>query len=86
MGHSVMAFSPNLRAKRPGFSVDKTIRDALAEHFRREYPANATKTLSRDLGLSIDEARAVLEGRCSLNSLNQILKHKNGGWSVLLPP
>ena len=70
---------------RPGFSVDKSIRDVLADHFRRVYPTNGTKLLAKDFGLSLDEAKGVLAGRCSLNSLNQILKHKNGGWSVLLP-
>lgn len=69
--------------KRPGFSVDKSIRDVLADHFRRLYPANGTKLLAKDFGLSLDEAKGVLAGRCSLNSLNHIIKR--GGWSVLLP-
>lgn len=76
---------PNVRATGPRFPVDKTIRDALAEHFRREYPANATKLLARDFGLSIDEARGVLEGRSSLKTLDQIFKHPKGGWPLLLP-
>lgn len=70
---------------RPEFSVDKSVRDALADFFRRQYPANGTKLMARDFGLSLDEAKGVLAGRASLNTLNQILKSKNGGWPVLLP-
>lgn len=69
----------------PRFPVDKTIRDALADHCRRLYPANSVKLLAREYGLSLDEAKGVLAGRASLNSLSQIIKSKNGGWSVLLP-
>lgn len=70
---------------RPKLSVDKSIRDVLTDHFRRLYPANGTKLLAKEFGLSLDEAKGVLAGRASLNSLNQIIRSKNGGWSVLLP-
>ena len=47
----------------PRFPVDKTIRDALADHCRRLYPANSVKLLAREYGLSLDEAKGVLAGR-----------------------
>lgn len=80
-----LEISPNIRAKRPNKNLDNRIRAALAEHFRRKYPANGPKLMARDYGMSIDMARDLLEGSGSLNSLDRILTSTNGGWPEILP-
>ncbi|WP_395443599.1 hypothetical protein [Caulobacter sp. UC70_42] len=66
-------------------TVDKATRDALAEFVRTKWPIGAAKCAAREWDLSLDEAKGVLAGRTSIATLDRIWKHKNGGWSVLLP-
>lgn len=63
--------------------LDTAFRDALAEHFKAKYPT--AKHLAKALDLTVDEAKGVLARRTSLRTFEAILKHRNGGWSVLLP-
>lgn len=65
--------------------LDKATRDALALYVRGRWPFHTAKMASREWDLSLDEARGLVAARTSLSTMDRIWKHKNGGWSVLLP-
>ena len=67
------------------FGLDRATRDALATYFKLRWPSNTAKLAAREFDLSLDEARGVVACRTSIATLDRIWKHKNGGWSVLLP-
>lgn len=70
--------------KFPLLGIDRT-RDALAAYCAARWPVGRRKSVSREWGLSDEQARSVCEGSASQATLDRIWRHKNGGWDVLLP-
>ena len=60
-------------------------KDGLAAYARRRWPTHTVKSIEREWDLSTDEAKNLLQGRTSLRTIEKILSHKNGGWSLALP-
>lgn len=71
--------------KTPLFSDQLILRDALAGYSRARWPTNTTKAIAHEWGLTIDEAKGVMLGRASQTTIDKILRHRNGGWAVVLP-
>lgn len=70
--------------KFPMFQLDRT-RDGLAAYCATRWPVGRRKSVSKEWGLSSDEARSVCEGSPSQATLDKVWRHPRGGWSVLLP-
>lgn len=60
-------------------------KDGLAVYARRRWQTHTVKSIEREWDLSTDEAKNLLQGRTSLRTIEKILSHKNGGWSLALP-
>lgn len=73
------------REKLPLLPLDIPVRAALAAYAKARWPANTVKSAAREWDLSLDEARGIATGRGSLNAIEKIAKHRNGGWAVVLP-
>lgn len=69
----------------PLFGSELLMRDAMATYVRLRWPKSTAKEISREFGLTYDEARSVSLGQGSLNAIDKILRHPNGGWAVALP-
>lgn len=63
-------------------SLDKGLRDAVADHLRHRWPAGTAKFAARAYDLTLDRAREAVAGRASLTTLEAIIKR--GGWPVAL--
>lgn len=85
MSEVLVDFSHSKRARQHSLSLDKATRDALADLCRFRWPTGTAKLAAAEWGLSLDEARGVVAGRASQTTIDKIFKHKNGGWSVILP-
>jgi hypothetical protein len=83
MRSSVLEISPRDAAKIPRLPLDKGLKDAVADHLKHRWPYGTAKLAEKAYGLTPDRARDAVAGRCSLTTLEQILKR--GGWSVALP-
>jgi len=68
-----------------GFSTPDGFKDGLAAYARRRWQTHTVKSIEREWDLSTDEAKNLLQGRTSLRTIEKILSHKNGGWSLALP-
>ncbi len=51
----------------------------------RRWPTHTLKNIERCWDLTPDEAKRLLRGEASLRTIEKILSHKNGGWSLALP-
>lgn len=81
-----MTITSNDGVFRPILQLDRATRDALAVWAEQTYPAQGRrKAIARQFDLSLDEARALIEGKASAAVLDKIWKHPNGGWRVALP-
>jgi hypothetical protein len=61
--------------------LDKGTRDALADYCRDRWPHHTAKMAAREFGLSVDEARGVVDARTSFRTYDKI--KKAGGWPVI---
>lgn len=57
----------------------------LQAHVQQRWPTHTLKNIERCWDLSPDEAKRLLRGEASLRTIEKILSHKNGGWSLALP-
>lgn len=80
-----MEIRHNERAGQHTLGLDRATRDALATYANLRWPTGAAKHAAKEWGLTLDEGRGVVSGRTSQATLDRILKHPNGGWSVALP-
>lgn len=60
------------------------IENALAGYVRRRWRKMTVAFVRQEWGLSDGQARSVVYGTTSLRALNAIIKHKRGGWPLLL--
>lgn len=61
------------------------MKEALASFVRTRWPTHTQKTIEREWGLTIDEAKGLIKGQASVRTIEKVLGHKNGGWAVALP-
>lgn len=81
-----MTIYSNDGAGLPRLGLDRTVADGLAVWCEQTFPLQGRrKAVAQHFGLSLDEARTVLEARASRTVLDRIWKHPSGGWRVLLP-
>lgn len=57
----------------------------LQAYVQRRWPTHTLKNIERCWDLTPDEAKRLLRGEASLRTIEKILSHKNGGWSLALP-
>lgn len=69
-----------VRESQRNLGLEKGFRDAVADHLRHRWPAGTAKFAARSYDLTLDRAREAVAGRCSLTTLEQIVKR--GGWPV----
>lgn len=69
----------------PKLGLSQHTRDALANYTQLRWAHGRRKSIEREWGLTSDQARSVMEATASASTIDQIWKHKNGGWHVLLP-
>lgn len=70
----------------PRLGLDRTMADAMAVWCEQSFPVQGRrKAIAKHFDISLDAARTLIEGRPSRTLLDQIFKHKNGGWRVILP-
>ncbi|MFI8683207.1 hypothetical protein ACIGFJ_12670 [Brevundimonas diminuta] len=81
MTDTMMDFSPF----DGGFSPLGGMKEALASFVRNRWPVHTQKTIEREWGLTIDEAKGLIKGQASVRTIEKVLAHKNGGWAVALP-
>jgi hypothetical protein len=67
----------------PLFGDELVLRDALSSYTRLRWPTNTAKSAAKEWDLSLDEARGVVAGRTSQQTIDKIFKA--GGWGVVLP-
>jgi hypothetical protein len=70
---------------RPMMPLDVELDTAFALYCEKRWPVGRRKAVEREWGLSVDEARAVVEAKASKRIISKILKHPRGGWAVVLP-
>lgn len=58
--------------------LDKASRDALADVCRQRWPSGTAKLAAREWGLTVDEARGVVAGRCSFTTYDKVVKRPGG--------
>ena len=71
--------------RRPLLPLTRATRDALARYVAISAPRGRRSWAEREWDLTPDQARAVVEATASAATIDQIWKHPNGGWAVLLP-
>lgn len=81
MTEMAVTISPKRRETQRICALDKCTRTALADYFRRMWPANTAKMAAREFNLTLDQARSVVAGKASFGTYDQI--KKAGGWSVI---
>jgi len=70
----------------PRLGLDRTVADAMAVWCEQTFPVQGRrKAIANHFDISLDSARTLIEARPSRTLLDQIFKHKNGGWRVILP-
>lgn len=70
----------------PRLGLDRTVADAMAVWCEQTFPVQGRrKAIASHFDISLDAARTLIEGRPSRTLLDQIFKHRNGGWRVILP-
>lgn len=60
-------------------------KSGLRAYVKRQWPTHTLKNIERCWDLTPDEARRLNKGEASLRTVEKILSHKNGGWSLALP-
>ena len=81
MTETVVAIRPIKRVFQPKLALDISTRDAVADYLRHRWPTHTVKSAARAYDLSLDEARAASEGRCSFNTYDKI--KKTDRWSFV---
>lgn len=81
MSERAMAFRENIRAKR---EKDFGLENALAAHVRRRWPDKPIVHVQHEWGLTESEAAKVVYAHASKNTLNKLLHHKRGGFSLFI--
>lgn len=70
----------------PRLGLDRTMADAMAVWCEQTFPVQGRrKAVANHFDISLDAARTLIEARPSRTLLDQIFKHRNGGWRVILP-
>jgi len=70
----------------PRLGLDRTVADAMAVWCEQTFPPQGRrKAIANHFDISLDAARTLIEARPSRTLLDQIFKHPNGGWRVILP-
>lgn len=64
----------------PAFGLE----NALARIVRRRWPVATIDNVAAEWGLTEGRARGVVYAQGSLKTINSILRHKRGGWSIAL--
>lgn len=75
-----MTISKDYRA----FSKDYGLENALAKHVRNRWPEKTIAYVAHEWDLGEAEAGRVVYGTASKNTLNRILHHKRGGFSLFV--
>lgn len=78
---TVMNFREEIRAKRKS---DFGLENALAGYVRRRWPDKPIVHVQHEWGLSESEAAKVVYAGASKNTLNKLLHHKRGGFSLFV--
>jgi hypothetical protein len=60
-------------------------KSGLRAYVQGRWPTHTLKNIERCWDLTPDEAKRLLRGEASLRTVEKILSHKNGGWSLALP-
>ena len=60
------------------------IENALAKIVRRRWPSNTVENVAAEWGLTHGRARNVVYAHTSMASLNLIVRHKRGGWPIII--
>lgn len=76
-----MTFREKIRAKR---EKDFGLETALAAHIRQRWPDKPIVHVQHEWGLSESEASKAAYGQASKNTLNKLLHHKRGGFSLFI--
>lgn len=71
--------------KHPILPLDVEWDTGLALYCERRWPVGRRKAVEAEWGLSVDDARSVVEGKASKRIISKIWKHPRGGWSVAIP-
>lgn len=71
--------------KFPILPLDVEWDTGLALYCERRWPVGRRKAIEREWGLSVDDAKSVVEGKASKRILSKIWKHERGGWFVSIP-
>lgn len=79
MTDAVMDFDRNEHGFLP---TSGGMRAALDDLARRKFPTHTQKRVEAEWDLSSEQAKGLLAGRASLNTIEQVLGHKRGGWTV----
>ena len=80
MTESYVAISHQKREIPHRLNLDRGFRDAVSDHMRHRWPSGTAKHAAKTYDLTLDRARDAVAGRCSLTTLEQIVKR--GGWPV----
>ena len=78
------AVGVTIREKRSRFGEFVLIENALARIVRRRWPSNTVDNVAAEWGLPAGRARNVVYARTSMATLNLIVRHKRGGWSIVI--
>lgn len=74
----------NIRSSRDFRPDNWGLKNSLARYVRRRWPQLTVAAVSAEWGLSEGEARGVVYASASQPVIDKILKHKRGGWMLLL--
>lgn len=85
MGVTFMDIQQHEAAQRPLLGLDLYSKEALANYARIKWPTNTAKFVAKEWGLSLDEAKGLIAARSSQQTIDKVLKHRNGGWRVAIP-
>lgn len=71
--------------KHPILPLDVEWDTGLKLYCERRWPVGRRKAVEKEWDLSVDDARAVVEGKASKRIISKIWKHRRGGWAVAIP-
>ena len=78
------AVGVTIREQRRRFGEFVLIENALARIVRRRWPSNTVDNVAAEWGLPAGRARNVVYARTSMATLNLIVRHQRGGWSIVI--
>ena len=78
------AVGVTIREKRSRFRDFVLIENALARIVRRRWPSNTVDNVAAEWSLPAGRARNVVYARTSMATLNLIVRHKRGGWPIII--